>query len=341
MQLLAMNGWWRRAAEKLALCCLLFVVILRCEAQNLVPNGSFELADTCPYTAGFQEGDQPLYWRKWLNSPDYFSACADTATQGGAYISVPQNGLAYQYAQDGDAYVGYYAYDINGQYREYIGTPLIAPLTVGATYYLSFWANIATGGVDGYVGGLCNNMGLLFTMHSNVWVDFDGPAFPFRNYAHLYRAEVLTDTANWTLVSGSFVADSAYQYVVLGNFFDNDNTQVMPIPPLNGENAYCLVDNVCVSPNSNGCDRTGIGEIHQPGEPTAFVDVAIGELMVIWPGHARFRGEVVDPAGRQVCRGGSVAEELRLSLAGLSAGLYIARLRQEGEYAFVKFVLPR
>jgi hypothetical protein len=337
-----MNGWWRRVAEKLNLCCLLFVVLPRCEAQNLVPNGSFELTDTCPYTISFQEGDQPLYWRTWLNNPDYFNACADTSDELATLVSVPQNAWAFQYAQDGDAYVGFYAYYADQQYREYVGTPLTAPLTVGETYYMSLWVNMAdSGNYYALNFGACNNMGLLFTMHSNAWTDFNGPGFPFRNYAHLYRQEVLTDTANWTLVSGSFVADSAYQYLVLGNFFDNAHTDVLPLPPGNGEYSYCFVDNVCVSPNPNGCDVTGIDEIQWQDLPTAFVDGAAGNLVVTWPGHARYTGEVVDMTGRRICNAETSGGQLRLSIAGLSAGMYVTRLREGGERAFVKFVIPR
>src|SRR5690606_6194733 len=47
---MAVNGGRCRAGLLLALCCSLFVAHLRCEAQNLVPNPSFELKDTCPYT---------------------------------------------------------------------------------------------------------------------------------------------------------------------------------------------------------------------------------------------------------------------------------------------------
>lgn len=336
-----MNGWWCRVAEKLALCCLLFVVPHYSEGQNLVPNGSFELTDTCPYTISFQEGDQPLYWRTWLNNPDYFNACADTSDPLATLVSVPQNGWAFQYAQDGDAYAGFYAFDINGQYREYLGSPLIAPLTIGETYYASFWVNAPNSGSYWPAVGMCNNMGLLFTMHSNAWADFNGPAFPFRNYAHLYRPEVLTDTTNWALVSGSFVADSAYQYAVLGNFFDNAHTQVVPIPPFNGEASYCLIDNVCVSPNPNGCDVTAIDEITRPGLPTAFVNRALGNLIVAWPGHSGYQGVVVDMEGRTLRSWVTGTEEYLLSVDDWSAGIYIVRLRQEGATAFVKFVIPR
>ncbi len=325
----------------LALCCSLFVAHLRCEAQNLVPNPSFELTDTCPYTISFQEGDRPLYWRTWQGSPDYFNSCADTTDPLATLVWVPQNGWAFQYAQDGDAYAGFYLFSTNNQYRENIGVSLTQPLTIGETYYASFWVNMAdSGNYFALNFGACNNMGLLCTMNSNAWEDTNGPAFSFRNYAHLYRAEVLTDTANWTLVSGSFVADSAYQYVVLGNFFDNDHTNVLPMPPGNGEYSYCLVDNVCVSPSPNGCDITAIDEVPRPGLPTACIDGASG-VVVTWPGHSGFRAKVVDMAGRTVRYAETGTHEFRLPLDDWSAGVYIVRLRQEGETAFVKFVIPR
>lgn len=336
---LAMNGG--RAVAFVLPTCLLFLTLPRCEAQNLVPNPSFELKDTCPYTIGFQEGDRPLYWYSWLNSPEYFNACADTSDPTAALVSVPQNGFAFQYAQDGDAYAGYYAFGIDQEFREYLGAPLVAPLTVGETYYLSFWTNATNAGSYWYSVGYCSNMGMLFTMQSNAWSDFNGPAFPFRNYAHLHRLAVLTDTANWTLVSGSFVADSAYQYVVLGNFFDNAHTQVLPAPPFNGEGAYCFVDNVCVSLDPNGCGQTGIEEIHGSGLPTAFVDATAAYLVISWPGHARYSGEVLEVSGRRVRSVQATESRVYLSIADLSAGIYVARLNQGEQGAFVKFVISR
>lgn len=337
------SGQWCKAMN-LICSCLLFVAPFLVNAQNLVPNPSFELTDTCPNTIGFQEGARPLYWQSWFNSPEYFHACADTSVPVGAYISIPQNGFAFQYAHDGQAYIGYYAFDQNGQYREYVGATLNAPLIVGETYYLSFWANIATAGLDGYVGGFCNNMGMLFTMTSNAWTNVGwppGPDFPFRNYAHLQRSAVLTDTVGWTLVSGSFVADSAYQYVVLGNFFDNAQTQALPIPPLNGENAYCLVDNVCVSLGPVGCGITGFHEGALIGQPLVALDLASGALVISWPGQERYSGEITDMSGRLVHAFVSEADRHQVPLQGYSTGMYVIRLRKRMEAAFVKFVVPR
>lgn len=152
----------------ISLHSLLSAMALRCEAQfNLAPNPGFEDLEECPSTIGFQLGDRPYHWHSWLNSPDYFHACAQDTLVG-----VPGNGWTFQHAWDGDAYVGVYAYDGSMQdYREYVGAELIEPLVPGCTYRLRFRAAPAYNGsywlTNG--GGACNNLGMLFTMASNAW----------------------------------------------------------------------------------------------------------------------------------------------------------------------------
>jgi len=56
------------------------------------------------------------------------------------------------------------------------------------------------------------------------------------------------DTINWTKIFGSFVADSAYNYIMIGNFFDDVSTTVFNQGI--GPSAYYYVDEVCVSTDS-------------------------------------------------------------------------------------------
>jgi hypothetical protein len=333
----AMNGGWHRVGLPLALCCPLFVASLRCEAQNLVPNASFEETDTCPYSIGFQDGDRPLNWSSYLESPDYFNACAGSLQDIDTLVGVPLNGWGYQAAMDGDAYVGFFAGSTTDEFREYVGAQLLEPLVIGQTYHVSFWVNLAWDGSYWYTGGACNNVGMLFATHSNTWVEPNHPAFPFRNYAQVYSATVIADTADWTLVSGSFTADSAYQFVVLGNFFDNAHTLVVPIPPGAGEVVYYFVDDICVSPDPLGCVSTGIEEIQSPSLATAIIDPASDELVLNWPGQPQFETDVLNLQG-QVVKHGRTA---RLSIEGLSAGLYVACIKEAGKSAFVKFVISQ
>ncbi|MFZ1331238.1 MAG: T9SS type A sorting domain-containing protein [Flavobacteriales bacterium] len=215
-------------------------------------------------------------------------------------------------------------------------------MLVGQTYYCSFRANAAFGGNYQYPRFwlASDKVGMLFTMEDRPWAVGDVyPAPP--NHAHITYPHIIADTVGWTLVNGSFVADSAYQYVVLGNFFNNAQTQVLPIPPLNGENAYCLVDNVCVSTNPEGCGTTGIHEWSLLGQPFAAMDGAPGALVISWPGHMRYSGEITDMSGRVVHSFASGVDRHQLPLHGFSSGMYVVRLRKGEEAAFVKFVIPR
>ncbi|MFZ1688354.1 MAG: T9SS type A sorting domain-containing protein [Flavobacteriales bacterium] len=278
-------------------------------AQNLVPNPSFEEHDTCGCSIGFQDGAKPSYWDRYNQSPEYFNACVDQNCSMDTMIDVPQNGFAYQYAFEGDAYVGMTTYDgdgntSDGTFREYVGCQLNQPLVVGQTYYLSFHSNVAINGTYWLYNSAwaSNNLGMLFTMQPNIWTGFPGPLFALRDYAHLYDPVVNTDTAGWTLVSGSFVADSAYEYLVLGNFFSDSLTDTLHLGPDNSYVAYYFFDGVCVSTSPGGCATAEGIEDAQPNtldlHPNPAVDHVV--LTTTGPGSAFASVVLLDASGRSV-----------------------------------------
>lgn len=334
-----MIGGWRLRAGRLMGCCLLLILSFPCDAQNLVPNPSFEEYEVCPYTIGFQPGDRPTHWRSWLNSPDYFHACAGSLQDIDTLVDVPQNGWGYQYAWDGDAYVGSWCYWENDEYREYIGAPLVETLEIGETYAVSFRVSLATGGSYVPAMGACNNIGVLFTMTTNAWTGIDGPPFPFRDYAHVYSPDINVDSTGWTLVSGLFTADSAYQHLVLGNFFSNALTDTLGIPPWNGEVAYYFIDDVCVSRSTGGCAFSGVEDgVVQRGAFVAFNPMA-QQVVLAWPGNAAYQADVVDMAGRVIAAGQAQGERIRMDAQAWSTGLYIARMRNGTRMELVRFVV--
>src|SRR5665213_2039907 len=87
-------------------------------AQNLVPNYSFEVYDTCPY-----HSNQIFFAPPWqgvtTNSTDYFNACSSV-------YGVPTAGLGdWQYARTGNAYAGIIVINSFGaNYREYLQVKL-------------------------------------------------------------------------------------------------------------------------------------------------------------------------------------------------------------------------
>ncbi len=322
--------------------CLLFVAAPRCEAQgNLIPNPSFELSDSCAYTIGFQGQAKPLHWEKWNQSPDYFKNCSPSNGGVDTLVAVPLNGFGFQHPVDGDAYLGMYAYGTTGggvNYREYVGCALLEPLEVGETYTLSFFTNGAFGGTYWAPTWASNNMGMLFTMQPNIWAGLSGPPFALRNYAHLRSTAIISDTANWTLVSGTFVADSAYQYLVIGNFFSNALTDTLHIVPGNSLGAYYFVDGVCVTKAGQPCEFTvGVAE-PDPSVVRAWPNPA-SELLRVNVGTG-LTWQAFDATGRLVRSGVSAGDLLLISVHDWALGEYVLRLEGK-ERKHVRFMVMR
>ena len=207
--------------------------------QNLVPNPSFEIYDTCPST--LSQIDRAVGWNSVRPSPDYYNTCAPT---GGQSVHVPNNFFGYQYPASGNGYAGFAAKTGYFQSREYLGTALINPLQIGLKYFVSLKVSLSTNENTGQFCGV-NKLGVLFsTIHYSVT-----DSAPICNCAQVYTNTIITDTTNWTMIKGSFIADSGYSFISIGNFFDDaltDSTQIEGTSCV----AYYYLDDICVSTDS-------------------------------------------------------------------------------------------
>lgn len=224
----------------------LVVAAVDSDAQNLVPNGSFEMYSNCPDALGQLE--QAIGWSSFCGTPDYFNACADTLI-----VDVPGNGFGYQHASEGQAYIGCYTYRTGQVGREQLQAQLSAALVPGQLTYLSM--KVATGGF-GFAPKEGLNMrfassgiGMRFSMQPLAL----GPNLS--NTAMLYMEDALQDTADWTILTGTFVPDSAYTHVQIGNFFVDSLCEIALLEPdAMIEGAYAFVDELCVSISPGVCD---------------------------------------------------------------------------------------
>jgi len=213
-----------------------------------VPNCSFEDTLKCP--DGGVDGNVKDWSCFGGDSPDYFNACFN----GWPGFGVPANILGFQYAATGNAYTGIVPYCgtncVPG--REWIGTQLIEPLNIGQTYYVSFKTSFAGDEYDPWeIRYATNKLGILFST-----VSYDCSVVPpVNNFAHLYSDSIITDTVNWYNINGWVTADSAYQYIILGNFFDDSNTDTIGMNDgsQGGFASYYYIDDVCVSIDSAQC----------------------------------------------------------------------------------------
>jgi len=170
-------------------------------------------------------------------------------------VSVPKNIVGFQNPASGDAYAGALCYgsfapNYFSDFREFVTGTLSQPLTIGIKYFVSFKVSLAN--ISSFA---INNIGVnFFTANFN--------SIPIMNSAKVYSSNVITDSLNWILITGSFIADSNYTFITIGNHFNDSNTTVVYFQPIiHGYNAYYLFDDVCVSIDSLTCNLSvGINE---------------------------------------------------------------------------------
>ncbi len=241
-------------SNKLVLLVTL-VSSLGTQGQNLVLNGSFEEYTDCPPSFG--------YWANvvgWISpftaSADYFNVCAQNLG-----CSIPLNDFGYQHAADGVAYMGLCTYVNMGMYREVIATELIEPLQPGVPVYCSY--KVSPGGFGSNAGNSATwsakgpdlNFFTQLPETSQPWLFSGWAAYLFPNSAAIEMQETLNDTSTWITIRGVYIPDSAYTWMAIMNFYENDLSMQEIIDTIAwSDKAYAYIDDICVSYDPTYCD---------------------------------------------------------------------------------------
>lgn len=307
------------------LCWVLAPVVV-C-GQNLVPNGSFEDYAQCP--SNFSQIERAVGWMPFRVTPDYYNACSPNDSAG-----VPLNVLGYQAAATGQGYAGIWCYfDLappNG--REYMGIALNQPLVIGQPIYLSFKTVFASSGLPMFYLPQfnCSGIGMRFSMEPYL----QGLGWPVPNNAALHLDQLIADSVGWTTVTGLYTPDSAYEYLVVGNFFDDQSIVVDQFDPGgNIDGAYFYVDDVCVTYDPLGCvfaqgiqDHLGLD---MSVAPNPFVDEFT--LTVGSAGEGSLEVVLVDVLGRAIEMPGPYRSgEPVPTPDDLPDGTYLLRAQRDG-----------
>jgi hypothetical protein len=314
-------------------------VIFSALGQNIIPNPSFEEYTTCPNDYG--ESFELDRWFVAVTSPDLYNTCDGNDTCG-----VPRNFSGYQTAADGDGYIGMWCYsnDPPDGLRELIGVRLEQELVPGTTYYASFKVSWTSGypNLDQYVRYASNKLGIRLRMDSLAGFDW----FPMENIAQIYSDGIVTDSTDWTIISGQFVADAPYSYLYLGNFFDQAQVQVVVVDPNSpDEYSYYYFDDVCLSSDPGQCPMsTGLDNGSVRYDLIAFVDLNTQAIVVGgMRSNASYSVEIFDTMGRllyqrAVDRGHS---EWRFAIPStVTTPFVVLRLRDEREEHRFKLLIP-
>jgi len=264
-------------------------------SQNVVPNGSFEQFSSCP-TAISQFETNVI---GWLNpssgggngTPDYFHSCANST------VGVPDNSRGYQLAHTGDAYCGIVISrgNYNQNFREYIEVPFTSTLETDSCYHFEMFFNLAN--ISQF-----NSDNIQVYFSSTVVSGINNP-YPLPFIPQLSNpAGNFPDSANWSVVSGDYIANGTENYMIIGNFFDSTNSNTIPFNNAAGSNvAFVFIDDVslvkvpcALSAQFNAADNTIC-----PGTCTDFINLSAGASSYLWnfPGGNPSVSTDVSPSG--------------------------------------------
>jgi len=300
---------------------ILFILPLCSVAQNLVPNGSFEEYEECPDGLGTVSCNG---WYSVLNSCDNFNSCS-------TLVGVPDNPQSYQSAFDGDGYCGFHTYALNNpEYREILGVKLMESLEIGATYYFSFQINKAdkTENIKA-----TNNVGIKFSMDS-----IQTEAELINNTAHFKIDSICYDSENWNLITGSFVADAEYEYLFMGNFFNDANTQTDGPGTVWDRNGYYNVEDVRVSANQAFAWPVSVREYLQIMPKVTYN--ASNQQLLVSVVNSSLEIVIYDVTGKLLKNVSITEARHQTDVSNFSLGLYLVVLKDEKmaikTYRFIK-----
>ena len=221
-------------------------------AQNLVPNPSFEesIKIACRAITGRDNiGNYVAYWNAPTNgTTDIFHT--DSTNKNGCGVNTINRNIR---PHTGGFCAGLYtsaASSLNfnnlndvPSYREYLQVRLKKPLVVGKIYYAEMYVTPRE-----QSSLQSNNIGFHFSVDStriNEPENNYGQLLPY--IPQIFESAILTDFNKWYKVSGCFVATAAFEYLIIGNFFDDLHTSFKPTIYKTGIEPYFYIDDVKVT----------------------------------------------------------------------------------------------
>ncbi|HET6991852.1 MAG TPA: hypothetical protein VFJ43_11035 [Bacteroidia bacterium] len=231
---------------------LLLLPLLAHTQNNLVPNPGFEDYKQIP--CSYLGTDMNSYLDNWDCASDGTADFITDLAGADCYAnpnSTESQGKQTPHGGHGMAFI----YNYNDMdYREYVAVKLKSPLIVGQTYSAEMFVSLAD-----YSGLASNNIGICFftgeLRRSSGYKIYGDP--------QVNSDAVITNYTDWTKVSGTFVADKAYTYLVIGNFSDGGDTKTSkntaPDAGIGGRGPYAgyYIDDVVVKTTKNMLAVTG------------------------------------------------------------------------------------
>ena len=228
-----------RTGTTFILTLLLSPLIAQSDAvRNIVPNPGFETFSEMPL-GWFYKGEDFTRLVKYWSSPTGASPDAY-----GPKVRVPANwaekGFGDQKPHSGDAMAGITLYGCNNgkpHCREYLQIHLIEPLVVGQTYLAEAWvAQLPNSTAIDHIG-----------FHFAMQPIEEAEEKLLRLKPQVQTGEIIeAPEGKWKKISGTFIAQTEAEVLIIGNFFPDQETSVRRIRDESYDYAYYYIDDVVV-----------------------------------------------------------------------------------------------
>lgn len=236
------------------LFCVSILVALnipqRAASQNLVLNPGFDCGEEqCFYTLNALDYEQ--FVCDWScpteGTSDIFStqlpdsSCYGFMPDNGINKESHQRRIGSQLPRSGGRFAGIYPFGLY-EYREYLQGTLESPLVPGETYCAEMYVSLAS-----HVGYASNNLAMYFH-RDRIW-EYNSSIL--HRDPQIVEETVIEDSLNWVKIAGTFQATDAFNYLTIGNFFDNTST-LSKVKPFSKSPyrywSYYFVEDVAVFP---------------------------------------------------------------------------------------------
>jgi hypothetical protein len=305
-------------------------------AQNLVPNGGFELfTSNCQFGLGYH------HLEDWTEvecalPPGLAHTCNSDLGNGGG---VPYGSLGYNPAHGGDAFICIWTLRMesqggfpDGNPQKYATVELTQPLEADQHYCIRLWMNMSdsscyrTGALHAYLGygmaSVCNYQDQMWDTYAAATWDISA-----------------VDTAEWTLLEAGFDASGGETSLTIGAFQFGEEIDSVFIADhsllLGGLLALYFIDDVELW----AC-QVGVDEVHGSTELSVYPNPAVDVVNVELP---RTGGtlELLTTDGRSLRTLSMNTERATIDVQDLPGGEYVLRIRQEAGVWMERFAVVK
>jgi hypothetical protein len=326
--LLLLNKYLKTSIQ-LVVCLFLFKKGL---SQNLIQNGSFENY-TNPIDCGGGFDNASVFpithvvdnWYTF-SSPDYFNPICNNN-----YADVPVNLFGYSQAKHGNSYAGIGFYQKGNEMKEYIYQQLSTTLDADKVYCINFFVSRT-------------ERSTYATKNIEVYFSASSPTMPNGYYIVatpqvIKQNSFITDTSQWTQIQGCFTANGTEQYITIGNFNSNANTDTLfigtnnPIP-FYGDFSYYYIDDITL------IDQTtvGINELNNGNNFEIYPNPNNG-IFTIDSKDVIQKIEVTNIAGQTLFSETTSEKTHQLHLNHFSQGIYFIKVSYQDGLTITKKVI--